>query len=45
MQIESIGGGWVVGGWGGVGGGGGWGAVGGLKQTFKHKWQCCAISG
>ena len=28
---------------GGVGGGGGWGAVGGLKQTFKHKWQCCAI--
>ena len=24
--------------------GGGWGAVGGLKQTLKHKWQCCAIS-
>ena len=25
-------------------GGGRWGAVGGLKQTFKHKWHCCAIS-
>ena len=31
-----------MGGWEGVGVGG-WGAVGGLKQTFKHKWQCCAI--
>ena len=30
---------------GGVGGGGGWEAVGGLKQTFKHKWQCYVISG
>ena len=41
-RIESEGGGWV----GGVcmGGGGGWGAIGRLKQTFKHKWQCCAIS-
>ena len=28
----------------GVGGGGGWGAVGGLKQTFKQKGQCFAIS-
>ena len=37
-RIESIGGGWVG------GGGGGWGAVGGLKQTFKHKWQCYTIS-
>ena len=36
-QIESIGSGQV-------GGGGRWGAVGGLKQTFKHKWQCFAIS-
>ena len=35
-RIESIGS--------GVGGGGGWGAVGGLKQTFIHKWQWCAIS-
>ena len=28
---------------GGVGGGGGWEAIGGLKQTFKQKWQWCAI--
>ena len=41
-RIESIGGGWMGGGE--VGDKGGWGAVGGLKQTFKHKWQCCAIS-
>ena len=26
-----------------MGGGGGWGAIGRLKQTFKQKWQCCAI--
>ena len=32
----------ITGGW--EGGGGGWGAVGRLKQTFKHKWQYCAIS-
>ena len=40
-------GGWEgVGGWegGGVGGGGGWGALGGVKQTFKLKGQCFAIS-
>ena len=51
-RIESIGGGQVGGGWGevgmggrGVGGGRGWWeAEGGLKQTLKHKWQCCAIS-
>ena len=29
---------------GGFSGGGGWEAVGGLKQTFKLKGQCCAIS-
>ena len=28
----------------GVGGGGGWGAVGRVKQTFKCKEQCLAIS-
>ena len=41
-RIKSIG----AGGWegGGVGGGGGWGAVGGVKQTFKLKGQCFAIS-
>ena len=38
-RIESIGGGR-----GGVDGGGSWGVVDGLKQTFKQKWQCCAIS-
>ena len=42
MRIESIGGGWVGGG--GVVGGGLLGAIGRLKQTFKHKWQWCAIS-
>ena len=21
-----------------------WGAIGRLKQTLKHKWQCCGIS-
>ena len=46
-QIKFIGGGWV--GWGGwdgvgVGGGGRWGAVGRVKQTFKLKGQCFAIS-
>ena len=39
-RIESIRGRWAV----GDGVDGGWGAVGRLKQTFKHKWQCCAIS-
>ena len=48
-RIESIGGGWVGGGWGGwegggVGGGGGWGAVGGLKHPFGLKGQCYAFS-
>ena len=35
-----------MGGWegGGVGGGGRWGAVGEIKQTFKLKGQCFAIS-
>ena len=35
-----------MGGWeeGEVDGGGRWRAIGELKQTFKHKWQCCAIS-
>ena len=28
----------------GVGGGDGWEAVGGVKQSFKLKGQCCAIS-
>ena len=49
-RIESIGGAdcvYIGGGWeggSGVGCEGGWGAVGGLKQPFKHKWQCCPIS-
>ena len=37
-RIESIGGGWVGGDRGEVDGK----AEGGLKQTLKHKWQCCA---
>ena len=29
----------------GMGGGtGGWEVEGLLKQTLKHKWQCCAVS-
>ena len=41
-RIESIGGGQVGGG--GVGDGGGRGAVVGVKQTYKLKGQCFAIS-